>query len=133
MRCGPGTATVTGMAGSFDYAIQQRTERRYQRHKVESKLRLHVFVDEDSSTLVHGRACELGRGGLGAVLSTQLRPGETVYLESALLFSAYATVRYTKGFYHGLEFTMLRQNDRTRVDALCDRYADERCAAKATA
>lgn len=114
-----------GMAEYSNFPISTRTERRYKRHRVDCRLRMHVFVDEDCSTLVQGRGLELGRGGMGAELSSQLRPGETVWLESSLAFRAYATVRYTNGFYHGFEFAMLRQSDRTRVDNLCDRYSNE--------
>lgn len=98
---------------------RQWTQRRYRRYPVDAQLRMHIFLDEDCTMLVHGRCHELGRGGLGVMLSTQLRSGESVWLET-MAFRGYATVRYNKGWYHGLEFTLLRQNDRARVDTLCD-------------
>jgi hypothetical protein len=48
-----------------------------------------------------------------------------VQVELARAVTAYATVRYVNGFYHGLEFTLVRDQARGYIDKLCDAHAKE--------
>ena len=118
--------------------LNERHSRRYQRYKTDAKVRVRVYLDEYLTTTMNGRCCELARGGLGAQLPDQLRVGDSVLIEMARAVSAYATVRFVNGFYHGFEFTLVRENARGYIDKVCEQHAREmeamtaRAAAAAT-
>ena len=100
-------------------------KRRYQRYATDSPVRVKVYLDEYLTSTLVGRCREVARGGLGAQLPDQLRVCDSVQVELARAVTAYATVRYVNGFYHGLEFTLVRDQARGYIDKLCDAHAKE--------
>jgi len=102
-----------------------KLERRYQRYPTDTPLRVRVYLDEYLTSTLVGRCREVARGGLGAQLPDQLRVGDSVLVELARAVTAYASVRYVNGFYHGLEFTLVRDAARCYIDKLCEQHAKE--------
>lgn len=94
-------------------------QRRHHRYPVDVRLRAKVYMDEYLVCTLDGQCKELSCAGLGAQLSTQLRVGETVYFELAPSVTAYGRVRYVIGFYHGVEFTLLKDAARAHITRLC--------------
>lgn len=105
--------------------LHDKLERRYQRYRTDTPVRVRVYIDEYLTSTMVGRCREVARGGLGAQLPDQLRIGDCVVVELARAVTAYATVRYVNGFYHGMEFTLVRDNARGYIDKLCDQHAKE--------
>src|SRR5687767_1535220 len=102
-----------------------RHTRRYQRYPTDTRVRVRVYLDEYLVSTFDGRCRQLARGGMGAQLPDQLRVGDCVLIELARAVSAYATVRYVNGFYHGFEFTLVRENARGYIDKICEQHAKE--------
>jgi len=94
-------------------------QRRFHRYHVDVRLRARLYMDDFLVCALDGQCRELSTGGLGARLSTQLRVGETVLFELAPSVSAYGRVRYVNGFYHGVEFTLLKDAARGHINRLC--------------
>lgn len=94
-------------------------QRRFHRYPVDVRLRARVYMDDFLVCTFDGQCRELSTGGLGAQLSTQLRVGETVLFEFAPSVGAYGRVRYVSGFYHGVEFTLLKDAARGHITRIC--------------
>src|ERR1700752_4058287 len=105
--------------------LKQRTwRRRYSRHR--AGLRVKVTVLRDSGYVeILGRCSDIGRGGLGTVLTSEVAAGEVISVEFALPPSTEplqlrTIVRYQKGFVHGMEFLGLTAEQQAAVDAFCE-------------
>lgn len=76
-------------------------------------------MDDCLVVTLDGRCRELSCGGLGTQLSSQLRVGETVLFELGPSVNAYGRVRFVNGFYHGVEFILLKDAARAHISRLC--------------
>lgn len=102
---------------------QRSWQRRHQRHRADfavkaTVLREHGYVE------IQGRCADIGHGGMGTVFTAEIGKDEVLSLEFKLppdgdLISVRATVRYCKGFVHGLEFLGLADEPQARIDAFC--------------
>jgi hypothetical protein len=102
--------------------------RRYPRHKVDRPIRAAICGCEPYSN-IPGRCRELGEGGLGAMMSDQLYPGEIVSVELAPMLKVYAAVRFLRGFYHGFEFVFVREREREKIKQFCKQFSWEQHSA----
>lgn len=97
--------------------------RRYPRYRTDIPVKAVVLRDEGYREL-RGRCSDVGEGGLGAVLSDDLSPGEVVSLQFAVPQQAEpltirGIVRYRKGLVHGFEFLGLSSDQQQALKALC--------------
>lgn len=82
--------------------------RRADRFPCDQRLKVTTRVDGQDSTL-YGRIIDLSEHGLGAVISGSLKRGDEAILEFSMgagtpVLLLRATIRYSRGFRHGLEF-----------------------------
>lgn len=105
----------------IDLTPEHPTKRRYPRHKVDRPIRAAICGCEPYSN-IPGRCREVGEGGLGALMSDQLYPGEIVSIELGPMLKVYAAVRFLHGFYHGFEFVFVRERDRERIKHFCAQF-----------
>ena len=99
--------------------VQYSSRRRFPRFEVNRPVTAILYWDGSPPVLIPGRCHSLSEGGLGATMSQQLRVGEVVNLEVAHGVRVYATVRNLKGFAHGFEFVLVRDNQRAAILRLC--------------
>ncbi len=92
--------------------------RRYPRYPLDKPLQAHRLYDEMKVSL-RGRWRTFGEGGAGAQLSEQLSPGEVISLQLTHSTKVYAAVRYSRAFYHGFEFVLLRDRQKAEIQRLC--------------
>jgi c-di-GMP-binding flagellar brake protein YcgR len=98
-------------------------QRRYPRYRTDIPMKAVVLRD-DGYIELRGRCSDIGEGGLGAVLTDDLLPGEVVSLQIALDRQAEslrvrAIVRYRKGLVYGFEFLGLSSDQQQAVKVLC--------------
>src|SRR5882672_10845046 len=104
-------------------AKQRGWKRRYERYRTDFLLKATVLREGGYEDLV-GRCGDIGRGGMGAVFTTECVKGEVISLEfrlptAAEVFSIRSIVRYRRGFLHGLEFLGLTDPQRQAIDEHC--------------
>ncbi len=108
------------MLNSTDEAlIQYSSRRRFPRFEVNRPVTAILYWESSPPVLIPGRYHTLSEGGLGATMSQQLRVGEVVNLEVANGIRLYATVRNLRGFAHGFEFVLVKDNQRAAIRRLC--------------
>jgi hypothetical protein len=95
------------------------TRRRYPRFEVNRPVMAILYWESSPPVTIPGRCHSLSEGGLGAVMSQQLRVGEVVNLEVATGVRVYAAVRNMSGFAHGFEFVLVKDNERAAIRRLC--------------
>src|ERR1700694_752739 len=83
--------------------------RRWNRHKIDGRLKVSSALKECTTTSVFGRGNSLSHGGLGAYIPSSIPVGSTVDLEltfprSSKEVKLKAVVRSCEGFRYGLEF-----------------------------
>lgn len=98
-------------------------KRRYDRHRADFPVKVTLLRDCGYVEL-SGRCGDLGRGGMGVVLTGEVAKDEVVSVEFRLPTSpvnlvARAIVRYRKGLLHGLEFLGLSSEQQSAVDGFC--------------
>lgn len=97
--------------------------RRFSRHRLDGRIKASVFRQGVTITC-WGRTSELGRDGLGAILSRQLHVGEVVSLEFAIPLPPHtinlrAAVRYSDGLRCGFEFLIVTDEQRKILGNIC--------------
>jgi c-di-GMP-binding flagellar brake protein YcgR len=99
--------------------------RRHPRHRADFPLTASA-LREDVYLRIRGRCSDIGHGGMGAVLTEELPPGEVLSLEFGLpaastpeQLAVRAIVRYRQGFVHGLEFIGLSTEQQSAIDGFC--------------
>jgi c-di-GMP-binding flagellar brake protein YcgR len=102
---------------------QKTWRRRFTRHRADFPLRA-TSLREDGYAEIRGRCGDIGRGGMGTVLTAEVAAGEVVSLEFRLptfpqSFAIRAIVRYRRGFMHGLEFLGLSSDQELAINAFC--------------
>jgi PilZ domain len=99
--------------------VQYSNRRRFPRFDVNRPVTAILYWDGSPPVLIPGRCHSLSEGGLGATMSQQLHVGEVVNLEVAHGVRVYAMVRNLRGFAHGFEFVLVRDNQRAAIQRLC--------------
>jgi len=108
----------------IEKGVNKKTwRRRYSRHRADFLLKA-TSLNEHGYNEIRGRCADIGRGGMGTVLTTEIQSGEVVSLEFVLpnvseAFSVRAIVRYRRGFMHGLEFLGLSSTQESAISAFC--------------
>ncbi len=95
------------------------SRRRFPRFEVTRPGTAILYWESSPPVLIPGRCHSLSEGGLGATMSQQLRVGEVVNLEVAHGVRVYAAVRNLRGFAHGFEFVLVKDNQRAALRRLC--------------
>jgi hypothetical protein len=103
---------------------QKGWRRRYPRHRADLPVKL-TALREKGYAEISGRCSDIGRGGMGAVLTSEIPAGEVVSLEfrvpsSSTLLSVRAIVRYQRGFTHGMEFLTPSPQMQGIIDSFCE-------------
>lgn len=108
-----------------DFAVA----RRFPRHKIDLPVRVVVPL-EDKTRIVSGRGNELNEGGLQVFAGTEMRVGDSIFVEFTPPYSGKpvrvaALVRNRSGFDYGLEFAPgdLQQQQRVADFRLMLRFA----------
>lgn len=104
-------------------AEHKSSTRRYARYRTELPLIVKV-LGQEGYVRVHGRCFEVAENGLGAVITSEFRPGEMVSLELSFpevpeLQVIRAVVRHRMGFLHGFEFISPLPEQREYIRAYC--------------
>ena len=107
--------------------MSKSSTRRFARYRTELPLIVKV-LGQDGYLRVHGRCFEIAESGLGAVVTSEFRPGEMVSLEFSFpdvpeLQVLRAVVRHRMGFLHGFEFVGLLSEQRERIQQYCQTLA----------
>ena len=103
--------------------MHKSSARHYARYRTELPVIVKV-LGQEGYTRVHGRCFEIAEAGLGAVITSELVPGEMVTLEFSIpdvadLFNMRAVVRHRMGFLHGFEFIGLLEAQREHIKTFC--------------
>jgi PilZ domain len=101
--------------------------RRFPRYSVDKPLVVSLPY-WDMPVTIRARCKQLGEGGAGAETAQQFSTGEVVCLKLSATLTVYAAVRYSRGFYHGFEFVLLRDRQKSELKRMCSRYAPARTA-----
>ena len=101
----------------------QKERRRAERHLFDQRLKVTTRV-QDKDVVLYGRVIDISELGLGAVVSGTIDRGERFLLEFSAgpgepILRLSATVRYARGFRHGLEFFGLGKSDSEILRRLC--------------
>lgn len=103
--------------------MHKSSTRRYARYRTELPLIVKV-LGQDGYLRIHGRCFEIAENGLGAVVTSEFRPGEMVSLELSIpkvadLQNLRAVVRHRMGFLHGFEFVGILPEQRAHIRTFC--------------
>jgi PilZ domain len=103
--------------------MTKSSTRRFVRYRTELPLIVRV-LGQDGYMRVHGRCFEINDSGLGAVVTSEFRPGEMVSLELSLpevpeIQIMRAVVRHRMGFLHGFEFVGILPEQRVHLQVYC--------------
>jgi c-di-GMP-binding flagellar brake protein YcgR len=114
---------VTSSQGSAKKPTGRDWRRRYSRYRIDLPIKATV-LGEAGYEEIRGRCCDMGEGGLGAVLTSEISQGEVVALELQLPetppLEVRGIIRYRKGLLHGVEFLGLSAESRGMVLRLCE-------------
>jgi hypothetical protein len=103
--------------------MNRSARRRVPRYRTELALVVRV-LGEKGYVSVPGRCFEIGEGGLGAVITSELSAGEMVSLELSFpqvpeVQLLRAVVRHRMGFLHGFEFVGLLPEQLEMIRTFC--------------
>jgi len=103
--------------------MHKSSTRRFARYRTELPLIVKV-LGRDGYMRVHGRCFEINDSGLGAVVTSEFRPGEMVSLEFSIpevpeVQALRAVVRHRMGFLHGFEFVGILPQQRDHIRTYC--------------
>jgi len=103
--------------------MHKSSTRHYARYRTELPVIVKI-LEKDGYLRIHGRCFELAQAGLGAVITSELAPGEMTTLEFSIpdvkeAFVVRAVVRHRMGFLHGFEFIGLLTEQRDHIEAFC--------------
>ena len=103
--------------------MTKSSTRRFARYRTELPLIVKV-LSVDGYMRVHGRCFEINDSGLGAVVTSEFRPGEMVSLEFSIpdvaeVQTLRAVVRHRMGFLHGFEFVGALPEQREHIRTYC--------------
>lgn len=113
--------------GTAKKPIGRNWKRRYARYRIDLPIQATV-LGENGYRDVSGRSGDLGEGGLGAVLISEIGQGEVIDLKVQLPngqpLEVRGIVRYRKGLLHGLEFLGLSDEQRQTIQRLCENASE---------
>ena len=97
--------------------------RAFVRYRTELPVIVKV-LGQEGFLRVHGRCFEISESGLGAVITSELIPGEMTTLEFYFPekrepFVVRAIVRHRMGFLHGFEFVGCAPGQREQIRGFC--------------
>jgi|SRR6185437_3123889 len=92
--------------------------RRFPRYNLDKPLIAHRLY-EQVTVGIRGRWRQFGEGGAGADMSEQLRHGEVLRLDFSPTLKVYAAVRYSRAFFHGFEFVLVKDRQEAEIKQLC--------------
>jgi len=103
--------------------VHKSSTRRYARYRTELPLIVKV-LGQEGYLRIHGRCFEIAENGLGAVVTSEFRPGEMVSLELSIpkvaeLQTLRAVVRHRMGFLHGFEFVGILPDQASQIRTFC--------------
>jgi PilZ domain len=103
--------------------MHKSSTRHYARYRTELPVIVKI-LEKHGYMRIHGRCFELAQAGMGAVITSELAPGEMVTLEFSIPdvaqgFVIRAVVRHRMGFLHGFEFVGLLPEQRDHIEAFC--------------
>ncbi len=103
--------------------MAKSSTRRFARYRTELAVIVKVLAPE-GFVRIHGRCFEIAEAGLGAVITSELNPGEMTSLELMLpehseALAIRAVVRHRMGFLHGFEFVGILPDQREQIRAYC--------------
>jgi PilZ domain-containing protein len=98
--------------------------RRWNRHKIDIRLKVIVKVSGGTTETVFGRGNSLSPGGIGAYIPTTITSGSRVDLELTFPYSANevtvkALVRGSEGFRYNLEFVEVPEDVQRIIRESC--------------
>ena len=107
----------------LSHAMNKSSTRHYARYRTELPVIVKI-LGQDGYVRIHGRCFEIAEAGLGAVITSELSPGEMVTLEFSIPgvsegFVMKAIVRHRMGFLHGFEFVGALPEERRNVQTFC--------------
>jgi len=100
--------------------------RRWNRHKIDVRLKVSAALKDGTTNSIFGRGNSLSHGGLGAYIPSSIPVGSTVDIELTFPHSSKevklkAVVRSCEGFRYGLEFINVPSDiQRTIVNGCSD-------------
>jgi PilZ domain len=117
---------MTGIDSNLDPAYK----RRFPRYAVDLRVDVGVFRSGKNLSL-WGRSTELSEDGIGATLTSELEPGEVVWIELTLPppdrpVKMRALVRYRDGLRHGLEFLARNPEQQDVLHRICEGLASRK-------
>lgn len=107
----------------------QRRRRRFPRYRTDLKLTVLV-LGPDGHFQVNGLCNQIGEGGLGAIISSELTIGEMVNLQLSVPaepqpISLRAVVRWRDRLQHGFEFFGAPSEERARIRDYCQTLPEQ--------
>lgn len=98
--------------------------RHFARYPIDVSVKV-VRADDPVKQAFHGRATDVGEGGIQAFIATDLPIHEHIGLEvtlpySSQLLSLEAEVRTRNGYKYGLQFLHMRDTQRSQIRRVCD-------------
>src|SRR5437868_1635869 len=91
--------------------------RRYPRYPLDKPLTAYRSYEE-MEVGIRGRWQQFGEGGMGAQMSQQLGSAEVLQVELSPSLKVYAAVWYSRAFYHGFEFVLLKDRQKAELARL---------------
>jgi c-di-GMP-binding flagellar brake protein YcgR len=97
--------------------------RQYYRYRIDGQIKVVAFRPNEKLQL-WGRVSDVSKGGMGAVVSGELEPGEFVAVQFSLVSSPdilelRARVCHRRGYYCGFEFLVVTDMQRERIMLAC--------------
>ncbi len=106
--------------GSFEAAER----RRYPRYPIDVPIKV-MHLTERGSQVHLGRGTNMGRGGIEALLATELRLFERVQIDVTLPYNSQqitleAEVRNRSGYKYGLQFLPMGASEEAQITRVCE-------------
>jgi hypothetical protein len=110
---------VLGLSESSEVAAAPPCERRWERIKIDCRLRVAFTVGSEVET-IDGQGNDVSGGGMSVYIPAELAVGDNVTVELVRRYgkprvTAAATVNNRNGFRYGLEFVGLEDDQREQV------------------
>jgi len=107
----------------------QRRSRRFPRYRTQLDVSVQV-LGPDGHFQVNGLCNQIGEGGLGAIIGSELTVGEMVNLQLLMPgmpqpVSLRAVVRWRDRLQHGFEFFGTPSEDRAKIHDYCKDLSEE--------
>lgn len=103
---------------------QPTVKRRFPRYRLDLPIVATIEHNNAPTTFILGRCHVLNEGGVSALLTQPLTPGQKVTLCLWNLITVGAVVRDVRGLEHGFEFVVRSEAQRQEIDHLCEKLAD---------